>query len=88
LILFQSDVESNVSEFEDSVSSQNFGDRISKEHIFNAFQKMRTRYHKYKGRYADLAKHYKDLELEKERVKVNNHSTPTNIKLIHLIHRY
>ena len=70
LTTFQSDVESNLSELDDSTSSQNYGDRISKEQIFNAFQKMRTRYHKYKGRYADLAKHYKDLEREKDRVKV------------------
>merc|ERR1740128_862 len=30
---------------------------------------MRARYHKYKGRYADLAKHYQELEREKEKVK-------------------
>ena len=38
--------------------------------MFHAFQKMRARYHKYKGRYVDLAQHYKELEHEKEKVKV------------------
>lgn len=69
---FQSDLESNVSEFDDSASTsgQHVSDRISKEHVFNAYQKMRARYHKYKGRYADLSKHYKELEREREKVKV------------------
>lgn len=31
---------------------------------------MRVRYHKYKGRYSDLARHYKELERDREKVKV------------------
>jgi len=59
-----------VSEFDDSASTASASDRISKEHVYNAYQKMRARYHKYKGRYADLAKHYRELEREREKVKV------------------
>lgn len=68
---FQSDLESNVSEFDDSASQsgQHAVDRISKEHVYNAYQKMRVRYHKYKGRYSDLARHYKELERDREKVK-------------------
>ncbi|KAI9560211.1 hypothetical protein GHT06_014225 [Daphnia sinensis] len=68
---FQSDLESNVSEFDDSASQsgQHALDRISKEHVYNAYQKMRVRYHKYKGRYSDLARHYKELERDREKVK-------------------
>ena len=35
---------------------------------------MRGRYQKYKGRYADLAKHYRELEREREKVKVRHSS--------------
>lgn len=60
-----------MSEFDESASQSGHGvDRVSKEHVFNAYQKMRMRYHKYKGRYADLARHYKELEREREKVKV------------------
>jgi hypothetical protein len=31
---------------------------------------MRVRYHKYKGRYSDLARHYRELERDREKVKV------------------
>ena len=31
--------------------------------------KMRARYHKYKGRYADLSKSYRELEAENRKVK-------------------
>lgn len=81
---FQSDLESNVSEFDESASQsgQHASDRISKEHIFNAYQKMRARYHKYKGRYADLARHYKELEREREKVKVFNSKKRIGIFLL------
>ena len=41
---------------------------------------MRMRYHKYKGRYSDLARHYKELEREREKVKVGTylHFCPSN----------
>ncbi len=42
---------------------------ISKEQLFQMLQKMRMRYHKYKGRYADLANAYKELESENQKVR-------------------
>jgi hypothetical protein len=78
----QSDLESNVSELDESASGHHVGDRISKEQIYNAYQKTRTRYHKYKGRYADLAKHYKELEREREKVKVGNIANIVFLKLV------
>merc|ERR1712223_1195834 len=42
---------------------------ISKEQLFQMLQKTRSRYHKYKGRYADVANAYGQLENENEKVK-------------------
>lgn len=72
-------MESNVSEFDESASQsgQYVVDRLSKEHLYNAYQKMRMRYHKYKGRYSDLAKHYRELDREREKIKV----LPSSAKL-------
>merc|ERR1712156_330799 len=42
---------------------------ISKEQLFQMLQKTRSRYHKYKGRYSDVANAYKSLENENQKVK-------------------
>jgi len=42
---------------------------VSKEQLMNMLSKMRGRYHKYKGRYTDLAKAYRELEGENKKVK-------------------
>merc|ERR1711874_315329 len=42
---------------------------ITKEQMFGMLTKMRARYHKYKGRYSDIAKAYKELEVENGKVK-------------------
>ena len=42
---------------------------VSKEQLVAMVTKMRARYHKYKGRYTDLAKAYKDLQAENLKVK-------------------
>jgi len=42
---------------------------VSKEQLYGMLAKMRTRYHKYKGRYADLAKAYRQIQAENEKVK-------------------
>jgi len=42
-------------------------------------QKARTRYHKYKGRYADVAKAYTELEAENQKVK--NVMQQTQVKI-------
>ncbi len=75
---WQSDLESNVSELDDSASGHHSAaERITKEQIYQAYQKTRSRYHKYKGRYADLAKHYRELERDREKVKVRPSSWTT-----------
>merc|ERR1719410_2447804 len=42
---------------------------VSKEQLVNMVSKMRARYHKYKGRYTDLGKAYRDLQAENKKVK-------------------
>lgn len=59
-----------MSEFDECASGQYSFGRLSKDQIYNAYQKTRARYQKYKGRYTDLAKYYKDLEREREKIKV------------------
>nr|XP_045582291.1 golgin subfamily A member 4-like isoform X1 [Procambarus clarkii] len=63
----QSDLESS-SEWEDG-SNTAVVDRLSKDTVYQAYLKMRQRYHKYKGRYSDLARAYKDKEKESEKLR-------------------
>ncbi|CAG0902383.1 unnamed protein product, partial [Cyprideis torosa] len=37
-------------------------EKVSKAEIFTAYQKLRLKYHKYRGRYGDICRLYKDLE--------------------------
>ncbi|KAK6635090.1 hypothetical protein RUM44_000339 [Polyplax serrata] len=60
----QSDLES---EMEDGMSGQI--DRVSKEQLYQTFKKVLNRYNKYKGRYTDLLKHYKELQHENFKTK-------------------
>ncbi|CAH1118468.1 unnamed protein product [Phaedon cochleariae] len=66
----QSDLDISASEVEDNAStaSSQLG-HLSKEQIYSAFQKSQMRYHKYRGRYTDLSRHYKDLERENSKMK-------------------
>ncbi|KAJ8916653.1 hypothetical protein NQ315_000298 [Exocentrus adspersus] len=66
----QSDLDDSISELEDNAStaSSQLG-HLSKEQIYSAFQKSQMRYHKYRGRYTDLAKHYKEMEREVSKMK-------------------
>lgn len=66
----QSDIEASASEMEDNVStsSTQMG-HITKEQVYAELQRVRLRYHKYRGRYTDLANHYKDLERENGKMK-------------------
>ncbi|XP_057664152.1 golgin subfamily A member 4-like [Diorhabda carinulata] len=66
----QSDLDISASEIEDNVStaSSQLG-HLTKEQIYSAFQKSQLRYHKYRGRYTDLSRHYKDLERENAKMK-------------------
>merc|ERR1711962_506699 len=62
----QSDLESS-SEWEDGSSGA--VERLSKDTVYQAYLKMRQRYHKYKGRYSDLARAYKEKERESEKLR-------------------
>jgi len=42
---------------------------VSKEQLVNMLSKMRSRYHKYKGRYTDLSKAFRELQNENKKVK-------------------
>ena len=42
---------------------------VSKEQLFQMLQKSRARYHKYKGRAADVVKAYQELEAENGKIK-------------------
>ncbi|KAL1501460.1 hypothetical protein ABEB36_006776 [Hypothenemus hampei] len=66
----QSDLETSASEVEDNISqsSSQLG-HISKEQILSAYQKSQMRYHKYRGRYTDLFRHYRELERENAKIK-------------------
>ena len=53
---------------DDSCSSSQLS-AVSKEQLLNMLSKMRGRYHKYKGRYTDLGKAYRELQSENKKVK-------------------
>lgn len=63
----QSDLESS-SEWEEGGSAA-VVERLSKDTVYQAYLKMRQRYHKYKGRYADLSRAYKDKEKESDKLR-------------------
>ncbi|XP_023014792.2 golgin subfamily A member Golgin-245 [Leptinotarsa decemlineata] len=65
----QSDLDVSASELEDNVSTNSTIGHLSKEQIYSAFQKSQMRYHKYRGRFTDLSRHYKDLERENAKMK-------------------
>ena len=53
---------------------------VSKEQLFQMLQKMRTRYHKYKGRYAEVAKAYTEMEAEKAKIANVMQQTQVGLK--------
>lgn len=53
---------------EDGTSGQL--EKVSKEQLYQSFKKVLNRYNKYKGRYVDLAKLYK--ELQHDNIKTKN----------------
>ncbi|XP_066584269.1 golgin subfamily A member 4-like isoform X2 [Prorops nasuta] len=56
----QSDMDQSASEIDDNISAQL--DRVSKDQLYSAYLKMQAKYNKYRGRFMDLATHYRDLE--------------------------
>lgn len=55
---------------EDNISVPAQLERVSKEHLYAAYRKTNEKYNKYRGRYTDLARHYKNLERENAKAKV------------------
>ncbi|KAG8229517.1 hypothetical protein J437_LFUL004923 [Ladona fulva] len=66
---FQSDLEST-SEIDEIGGSTSHLQGISKEQLLTAYRKTQSRYHKYKGRYVDLARHFRELERQNGKIKV------------------
>ncbi|XP_037956955.1 golgin subfamily A member 4 isoform X2 [Teleopsis dalmanni] len=64
----QSDWDASGSEMDDSASTTKL-DIISKEQLYDAYRKSIDRYHKYRCRYTDLAKKYKDLERDSAKAR-------------------
>ncbi|KZC13865.1 Golgin subfamily A member 4, partial [Dufourea novaeangliae] len=63
----QSDIDQSASEIDENISPQL--DKVTKDQIYSAYRKIQTKYHKYRGRYTDLATHYRELERDKEKFK-------------------
>ncbi|XP_017021634.1 golgin subfamily A member 4 [Drosophila kikkawai] len=64
----QSDLDETSSEFDDSASTARL-DVITKDQLYDAYKKSLDRYHKYRCRYTDLAKKYKDLERDSSKAR-------------------
>lgn len=71
---FQSDLDASASEFEESSSTiGGYGaslDVISKEKLYDAYKKSLERYQKYRGRYSDIVRRYRDLEHNNNKARV------------------
>ncbi|XP_018404417.1 PREDICTED: golgin subfamily A member 4-like isoform X2 [Cyphomyrmex costatus] len=63
----QSDMDQSASEVDDNISPNL--DRVTKDQLYSAYRKMQTKYHKYRGRYTDLATHYRELDRVKSKLE-------------------
>lgn len=63
----QSDMDQSASEVDDNISPNL--DRITKDQLYSAYRKIQAKYHKYRGRYTDLAMHYRELDKLKCRLE-------------------
>ncbi|KAG5334353.1 GOGA4 protein, partial [Acromyrmex charruanus] len=63
----QSDMDQSASEMDDNISPHL--DRVTKDQLYSAYKKVQTKYHKYRGRYTDLATHYRELDRVKSRLE-------------------
>lgn len=59
----------STSEMEDGLGPS--WEHLSKERLIAAFQKSKQRYIKYKGRYSNIVLHYRELEVERNKLKVS-----------------
>lgn len=60
-------MEQSASEADEKISPQL--DRVSKDQLYSAYRKVQTKYHKYRGRYTDLANHYREMERVKGKLE-------------------
>ncbi|XP_018342484.1 PREDICTED: golgin subfamily A member 4-like isoform X2 [Trachymyrmex septentrionalis] len=63
----QSDMDQSASEMDDNISPHL--DKVTKDQLYSAYKKVQTKYHKYRGRYTDLATHYRELDRVKSRLE-------------------
>jgi len=63
----QSDMDQSASEVDDNISPHL--DRVTKDQLYSAYRKAQAKYHKYRGRYTDLAAHYRELDKVKSRLE-------------------
>lgn len=79
----QSDMES-ASEFEDSQIANSIHphlELISKEQLHQAYRKALEKYQKYRTRYSDVAKRYRDLERDNNKARVSEVRQPKSPNL-------
>ncbi|XP_032682662.1 golgin subfamily A member 4 isoform X2 [Odontomachus brunneus] len=67
LYQLQSDMDQSASEVDDNISPHL--DRVTKDQLYSAYRKVQAKYHKYRGRYTDLATHYRELDRVKTRLE-------------------
>lgn len=60
-------MDQSASEIDENINSQL--DKVTKDQIYSAYRKVQAKYHKYRGRYTDLAIHYKELERIKSKLE-------------------
>lgn len=60
-------MDQSASEIDDNISPHL--DRVTKDQLYSAYRKVQTKYHKYRGRYTDLAAHYRELDRVKSRLE-------------------
>ncbi|CAB4068368.1 GOLGA4 [Lepeophtheirus salmonis] len=66
------DMESSATEAESSIASES---AVSKEQLYSMLSRSRSRYHKYKSRYAVVVKAYQDLNAENQKISNVMHQT-------------
>lgn len=60
-------MDQSASEVDDNISPHL--DRVTKDQLYSAYRKVQTKYHKYRGRYTDLATHYRELDRVKTKLE-------------------
>ncbi|KAL6425212.1 hypothetical protein ACFW04_009456 [Cataglyphis niger] len=63
----QSDMDQSASEVDDNISPHL--DKVTKDQLYSAYRKVQAKYQKYRGRYTDLATHYRELDRAKSRLE-------------------